>query len=245
MPYVVRPMSLEDIDEVCQVEKQCFSSPWPASAYRREVKDNRLGRYIVLSWVNGDPPPVAGGPTGDHLSGDHRAADAHIAPLEGVRRAVANLPRLFGLGAIDAEPEPKREIIAGFAGMWLMIDEAHITTIGVGEHFRGLGLGELLLSSIMIEAAEIGAHRVTLEVRVSNNVAQSLYRKYGFVGEGIRKRYYSDNNEDALIMWSDSLSSPEYSARLAELRAAVLRRTAALLAPPFAVLTRETQTHHG
>jgi [ribosomal protein S18]-alanine N-acetyltransferase len=113
---------------------------------------------------------------------------------------------------------PANERIVGFAGMWLMLDEAHVTTIGVKRELRGLGLGEVLFATLLDIATQVGAARSTLEVRVTNSSAQALYRKYGFREEGVRRRYYSDNNEDALIMWSERLSSPEFRERYRRLR---------------------------
>ncbi len=91
--------------------------------------------------------------------------------------------------------------VIGYCGMWLVMDEAHITNIAVLPQFRGKKLGEALMRQAMVLAREEGAQTMTLEVRVSNTVAQSLYRKLGFLNGGIRKRYYSDNQEDALVMW--------------------------------------------
>ncbi len=91
--------------------------------------------------------------------------------------------------------------VVGFCGMWLVIDEGHITNIAVLPQYRGLKLGESLLRIAIETAKERGAEGMTLEVRVSNKIAQSLYRKFGFQAGGIRKGYYSDNHEDALVMW--------------------------------------------
>lgn len=91
--------------------------------------------------------------------------------------------------------------IVGYCGMWLIVDEAHITNIAVLPEFRGQKLGEGILSMVMDIARQRGAKTMTLEVRVSNEVAQSLYRKLGFMNGGIRKNYYTDNYEDALVMW--------------------------------------------
>ncbi|GLI85098.1 ribosomal-protein-alanine acetyltransferase [Rossellomorea marisflavi] len=91
--------------------------------------------------------------------------------------------------------------IAGYCGVWMVVDEAHITNVAVLPSHRGKGYGELLMRKIMEMAIESGARVMTLEARVSNVPAQSLYRKLGFQNGGIRKRYYSDNQEDALVMW--------------------------------------------
>ncbi|WP_430342639.1 ribosomal protein S18-alanine N-acetyltransferase [Rossellomorea marisflavi] len=91
--------------------------------------------------------------------------------------------------------------IAGYCGVWIVVDEAHITNVAVLPSHRGKGYGELLMRKIMEMAIESGARVMTLEARVSNVSAQSLYRKLGFQDGGIRKRYYSDNQEDAIVMW--------------------------------------------
>ncbi|EJY54864.1 ribosomal-protein-alanine acetyltransferase [Alicyclobacillus hesperidum URH17-3-68] len=93
--------------------------------------------------------------------------------------------------------------IAGYAGFWMIMDEGHITNIAVDPDFRGLKLGETLLKTLMSICMAAGGRKMTLEVRVSNEIAKNLYRKYGFERVGIRKGYYTDNNEDAIIMWAD------------------------------------------
>lgn len=93
------------------------------------------------------------------------------------------------------------ENIIGYCGTWIVIDEAHVTNIALLPDYRGKGLGELLLRNVMDVLRKLGAASMTLEVRVSNHIAQSLYQKLGFKPGGIRKNYYSDNNEDALVMW--------------------------------------------
>ncbi|KZE81543.1 ribosomal protein S18-alanine N-acetyltransferase [Paenibacillus jamilae] len=91
----------------------------------------------------------------------------------------------------------------GYAGMWTIMDEAHITNIAVREAYRGRKFGDKLLDELMLTASYLGMERMTLEVRVTNRIAQSLYEKKGFKPAGVRKGYYSDNNEDAVIMWAD------------------------------------------
>ncbi|WP_409303970.1 ribosomal protein S18-alanine N-acetyltransferase [Peribacillus sp. SCS-155] len=91
--------------------------------------------------------------------------------------------------------------IVGYCGAWLVIDEAHITNIAILPEYRGKKLGEALLLKMMEIAKRHGIIRMTLEVRVSNVVAQRLYEKLGFQRGGIRKNYYTDNLEDAYVMW--------------------------------------------
>lgn len=95
--------------------------------------------------------------------------------------------------------------VVGYGGMWIIIDEAHVTNVAVDPDFRGRKLGERLMCELIDRARGLGAKRMTLEVRVSNYVAQNLYAKLDFRGAGIRKGYYSDTGEDALIMWKDPL----------------------------------------
>ena len=91
--------------------------------------------------------------------------------------------------------------IIGYCGAWLVIDEAHITNIAILPEFRGQKLGEALLNKMIERSREKGIERMTLEVRESNTVAQSLYKKLGFQNGAVRKNYYSDNQEDAIVMW--------------------------------------------
>ncbi|GAB6988128.1 ribosomal protein S18-alanine N-acetyltransferase [Paenibacillus pini] len=96
----------------------------------------------------------------------------------------------------------------GYAGMWTIIDEAHVTNVAVLEAYRGRKWGERLLTELMDMASRMGMIRMTLEVRVSNYVAQHLYQKKGFEPAGLRKGYYSDNQEDAMIMWAELPAAP-------------------------------------
>jgi len=114
--------------------------------------------------------------------------------------------------------------IVGFGGLWVMVDEAHITTFAVDPRWRRRGVGEWLLLGLLARAVERNAREATLEVRLSNMPARRLYEKYGFRPVGIRPRYYSDNGEDALIMTTDALEALSMRERLARLRAALEAR---------------------
>ena len=106
----------------------------------------------------------------------------------------------------------------GYGGLWLMVDEAHITTFAVLPEWRRRGVGARLMLELMRVAANLHARVVTLEVRLSNHAARSLYGRFGFKPVGVRPRYYSDNNEDALIMTTPPISTPEMRLRLADLQ---------------------------
>ena len=113
------------------------------------------------------------------------------------------LAHYFVVRARDRQDStPANRTILAYGGFWLMVDVAHISTIASRREWRGRGLGELLPAAMMEEARALGAERVTLEVRVSNAVAQNLYRKYGFRPVGIRPNYY-DDREDAIVMLLD------------------------------------------
>jgi len=108
--------------------------------------------------------------------------------------------------------------IMGFSGLWMLVDEAHITNIAVREKHRRQGIGETLLIAIVELAIELGANLITLEVRASNSEAQKLYAKYGFVRVGLRRGYYTDNREDAVLMSIENAKSAK--ARLERLKRA-------------------------
>lgn len=95
------------------------------------------------------------------------------------------------------------EKIAGYVGIWFVVDEGHITNVAVHENFRGKKIGDKLIKRLVEVCKDNNIVSMTLEVRASNVVAQNLYRKYGFKMAGIRKEYYSNNKEDAIIMWND------------------------------------------
>ena len=112
--------------------------------------------------------------------------------------------------------------VVGFAGLWLMVDEAHVTTFGVHPDWRRQGIGRQLLLNLAELSSAIGARRMTLEVRVSNEAAQALYRGFGFELAGRRARYYTDDGEDALVMTTPALDD----ARMREVLAAECERLA-------------------
>ena len=203
MRYVIERMTMADIPRIIEIERLAYATPWPPSAYRKELQENRYAHYIVVRDTTY--------PTVD----SEAAAEPPRRPFP--------LSLLSGRSQ-SAATRPDRAAIVGFAGLWLMIDEAHITTIASHPDHRGRGVGELMLGALIDIGYEIGARHVTLEVRVSNHIAQNLYRKYGFRDAGIRRRYYSDNHEDALIMWTPEIHDPAYRADFLRLKAALTTR---------------------
>jgi ribosomal-protein-alanine N-acetyltransferase len=207
MPFAIDYMSMADVPEVQAIERDSFLTPWPISAYRRELGENKNAHYIVSRIV--PPDGVIVRPAVRPPTQERRGFLSSLLPL----------PRLREHAHAPLEPT-----LGGYAGLWLVIDEAHITTIAIRPQFRGRGLGEMLLVALTEIAMDVHARWLTLEVRVSNTVAQSLYKKYGFKAAGIRKRYYSDNQEDAMIMWTDDVTTPAFQELFNELREKLRRR---------------------
>lgn len=109
------------------------------------------------------------------------------------------------------------ELIA-YGGLWVILEDAHITTVAVDPAYQGRRHGERMVVQLLDEAIERGASWVTLEVRESNQTAQKLYRKYGFTVVNTRRGYYSDNDENALVMWAGNLKGTIYRNRLIALK---------------------------
>jgi len=195
VPYVIEPMTLEDLPEVHAVEMQSVPTPWPLSAYRRELSSPQGNYYVVCRWR---PPAESSSPA---------------------RRPEPRASRgLFPLFTRPQDEIPPPAPIVGFAGMWVVMDEAHVTIIGIAPAHRGRGIGEFVFTTLIDEALRRAVTWVTLEVRVSNDRAQNLYRKYGFTVQATRRRYYSDDGEDAYVMSSGSVNTAEYHQQYTALR---------------------------
>lgn len=148
---LVRPMRLEDLDAIMEIERVSFPTPWSMHSFGVELKDNEYARYFCL--------------------------------------------------VVDGQ-------IRGYMGLWFILDEGHITNVAIEPSQRGKRYGELLMRSVMEEMREQGMERMTLEVRVSNHAAQRLYQRLGFASAGVRKGYYADTQEDAIIMWVELDAMP-------------------------------------
>ena len=202
MPDYVRLMRFEDIDQVFEIDREAFPTEWPPPNFKREL-ENRLACYIVAC-------------NAVELTEESK----EIPPPSGLMRLLSRVSRLFIPGRLpDSKWSAKgREYITGFAGFWVMADKAHITTIATRQTSRRQGIGELLLQSIIDMAAQREIRIITLEVRASNMAAQKLYTKYGFTQVGLRRGYYLDNREDAIIMSTDHIASPSFKAQLKEIK---------------------------
>ncbi len=198
--YFIRPMKDEDIPQVSKIDREAFPAESlfrPYTSYSQEIH-NSLAHYIV--------------------------AYVRKKPTQENRQKISWLSRLFGhhreISPISKEQSNlhSQDHILGFAGLWVMLAEAHIIAIAVRNDYRRIGIGEGLLISIIELAAQLNAGMVTLEVRASNIVAQSLYDKYGFHVARKHPRYYSDNDEDAVLMSTDSITSASFQTHLQKLK---------------------------
>jgi len=214
MGYAVRPMQIEDIPQVSEIDKEAFPTQWPPPSFRRDL-NSRLTRYLVAL----------------EESSPCRSTEVSKYKAKGnLRRLVSKVSHLLNKehSSSNEGGAQKKQNILGYASMWLMVDEAHLTSIAVRETHRHLGIGELLLISIINLTAQLNAQVVTLEVRHSNLAAQALYEKYGFAKVGIRRGYYSDDGEDAVIMSTGRITSAPYQARLQELKWDYIKRWGAI-----------------
>lgn len=116
-------------------------------------------------------------------------------------------------------------VVVGYSGLMLAGEDAHVTTLAVDPAWHRRGIGSRLLIHMARTAVEAGAARLTLEVRVGNQPAQALYRRFGFYPAGVRKNYYVETNEDALVMWVDDIAASPYQRRLASLEAGLAGTT--------------------
>jgi ribosomal-protein-alanine N-acetyltransferase len=206
--YQVRPMDLGDISQVMEIERESFLDMWPTTAFKRDIQHNRLARYLVAVEQREEDEEAMAPPA------EREPRAAPMPPLR-LGRWLGELKRVFGG---EEEAETSREPIVGFVGVWLTPDEAHIVTIAVRESHRGRGIGELLLIAAIALATLNDREAVTLEVRASNQAAQALYEKYGFRKVGVRPRYYSDNQEDAVRMTTEPIRSDSYQALFQRLK---------------------------
>ena len=216
--YRIEPMRIEHIPVVSAIERRCFAQPGPQNAYRREIQSNKMAHYFVARKIE---------PGTERELPPSSTSSSSTAPAPADNGLLGRLSRLFKGGPDEpATPALEAELrsIVGYAGLWLMTDEAHITTIAVDPEYQGNGIGELLLLGLIERSVQIGAHWLTLEVRVTNRVAQALYEKYTFKEMGLRRRYYSDNGEDALVMWTDPVESDTFQEAVRENRERLARK---------------------
>jgi ribosomal-protein-alanine N-acetyltransferase len=202
-PDVFRTRAAEAADAsiLSVIERDAFPSQWPPTRFIKEISRRRAS-YIVA--------------TRDYQESEIPSAlkvQNGVAQTGMWDRFSSSLRQLLLIDERKSTAYPK-DYIGGFVGVWFIADEAHIVSIGVREPVKRAGVGELLMLSAFQQARKHGCKELTLEVRASNDAAQALYRKYGFRNVGLRKKYYIDNAEDAIIMTTPPISSVEYAVML-------------------------------
>ena len=201
MPFALRPLKAADIPQAVEIERAAFPSQLPPTHFRREMANGKVS-YLV-AWRPTDQPGQATASTPDPAQAGSRVREGLVDSLVRNARYV-----LQGRQAVATQGQ---DLIAGFLGTWHMADEAHIVSVGVRAQYKGQGIGELLLIGALEQAINRGAEVATLEVRKSNDVAKNLYLKYGFREHGVRKAYYADNREEAVVMTTDPIKIPAYA----------------------------------
>ncbi len=210
LPYYVRMMSRKDVAQVTEIDREAFPTLWSSVNYKHELQ-NRLAHFIVAC--------------------DKRKTDEEIAKVEAPSERsfagrASRVRRLFNLSRFFSNrlSSLHKEYIIGFTSFWIMAGSAHITSISVRKPHRRQGVGELLLISVIELITELNAHLITLEVRASNTAARNLYNKHGFTKTGLRRSYYIDNREDAVLMSSENISAASFQTRFQRLKQAHSRK---------------------
>lgn len=199
----MRLMHKADIDQVTKIDHEVFPTIWPPVNYRNELQ-NQLAHYIVVC----DKKQTVEEPR------------VKSAPEKGFSRLASRIKELFNYDRFFSRETPPscRQYIIGFAGFWIMADEAHIISLAVRKTQQHRGIGESLLIATIDLAIELNARLITLEVRASNIAALSLYYKYGFTQVERRRGYYIDNKEDAILMSTENITSDSFQAHLQQLK---------------------------
>ena len=199
----LRPLEAHDAAEAAEIERDAFPTLFPPTSFRRALR-NRNASYLGAGLDDDGSeawPQASTGGVGDE-------GLPLLSKLVGGARSVWPGPR---------DRSPGQPFLIGFVGTLYVVDEAHIVSVGVRTESRGRGIGELLLIGAIARAIDMGMSSTTLEVRVSNQAAKGLYRKYGLTQRGLRKGYYSDDREDAAIMTADAIGLPPYRERFRRL----------------------------
>ena len=188
-----------DIPQVDEIDREAFPTQWPPPNYRHELELQLAHYFVALDETK----------TTLETAKPENILDSIISPLK----------RLFQHERTSTKsPSSTRQYIVGFAGIWVMADEAHITNVAVRRQYQRRGIGELLLISLIDLTNQLNASFMTLEVRSSNTTAQHLYAKYAFKQVGTRPGYYLDNREDGVLMSTESITSTSFQEHFQRLK---------------------------
>ncbi len=154
----------------------------------------------------------------------------HLRSVLRIEEQTSSTPWSLGLFLSEIRRDERDYVVAlsadddrvlGFAGLLYVFGEGHVTTVAVDPNVQGGRIGTRLMLELLRRAIERGSDSITLEVRASNAAALALYRRFGFAPSGVRKDYYKDPTEDALILWVREIDGPDYAARLTVVEAEV------------------------
>ena len=201
----LKPLKAEQLPAVIELDRLCFGGHWTLDGYRRELESSSSHFLTVcLKSASVDCP--------SHSNYNHDTPNnSHSGQLTAQQSNALNSSGV----ATQTEAEIPSQLI-GLGCFWSILEEAHITLLAVHPEYQNQGLGKLLFYGLLYLAHQQGLERATLEVRVSNQTALSLYKKFGFQEVGKRRRYYQDTGEDALILWRNHLATAEFNKILME-----------------------------
>jgi [ribosomal protein S18]-alanine N-acetyltransferase len=187
----LNPPQIEQLDRIVDLDKSCLGGLWSLEGYQKELTSPNSS-LLVLSI-----------PTANVQTNSKQKEEASLSSVSS-----------SSVSSLSTNAIANKEQIIGCGCFWAILEEAHITLLMIHPDYQGLGLGQLLLYSLLKDAYKRQLERATLEVRVSNEVAISLYKKFGFQIAGRRKGYYQTTGEDALILWRGDLHRSQFEQDL-------------------------------
>jgi ribosomal-protein-alanine N-acetyltransferase len=196
----IKQIAAEHLNSAVEIDRLCFGGLWTLEGYRRE-----------LDSPNSDLLGLWASETG---AGEAETLDSELEPIE-PNSILGSQPPSLEISHPATQNSKLPQTLIGLGCLWAILEEAHITILAIDPRFQGRGLGQALLWALLKSACDRQLERATLEVRASNLVALSLYKKFGFKEAGRRKRYYADTGEDAVIMWRSGIEKPEFQQYLA------------------------------
>ncbi len=236
----LQPLSIDLLPAALALDRRCFGGLWTLDGYRRELESPN-SELLVLMEEAGSRSQESGvkvsGSTSEAGVGSIRESEVRSQKSESIDRLSGGetkhdqqlktnsqqpttlLPQNSKLSSAAARSATQNSKLLtpliGLGCYWAILEEAHITMLAIDPAYQHQGLGQVLLHALMASAHQRGLERATLEVRISNQAALALYKKFDFREAGRRRRYYPDNGEDALVLWRGGLQAPEFSDHLA------------------------------
>ena len=200
------------------LDQRCFGGLWTLASYQRELESPNSEVLVLVEEAGFDVSAQPNVGRSQEAEGSGQKAEDRGQEAEGSGEAIihsqltthnSQLSSLSAQSATQNSPP-----LLGLGCYWAILEEAHITMLAIDPAYQRQGLGQALLYALMASSHARGLERATLEVRISNHAALSLYQKFDFREAGQRRRYYPDNQEDALVLWRGGMQTPEFVERL-------------------------------